>query len=505
MGEKSCDQGGLNMRLVDLFKRLSNTDRLRQSRLERVNQELTQNLAQQLAQQMFDEWRSKAINTTFHQILTGNTYDAHSDMVAFDTDKDIMKKYEIVNTIYLVIRKIAWKISTTPLVVLSPEGERMITHPLLDKLHQPNSSYSGVDLIERSVTYLEGLGKFLWVIDRNSQGKIEEITCPEAWKVEVVPSKDSNGSSEVGGFRIVDERGKVVRAPTIDEVVYVRYFHPTKPWDALPPIQSARMEIQTMISATVYNKAFFENSAVVNLFLETDKAVREDEAKGILSQFEGRHRSPTQAFKPALLPLGLKAKTVALSHQDMEFLAQDRNYRHKICSIFDTPLAVVGFYESDYSAARSVGVQNYMEAWWHNCLIPRMTKLVAALNRAFAKDLGEGYELAFDLSDERALQASQEQMARTAKLMLGTGVSIDEVRAMVYNLPPLDDGLGKNVYVPAGLVPVGSVEATSGDTVGEGVSELLEKLNNKVVTSRGLVRGKVDWSEERLVKLLNGG
>lgn len=491
------------MRLIDeLKKRLTSSDALesvRQTRLDRVNRELTQ----RLAQQMFDEWKQRHLSASFYQLLTGSSDDTNwSDLTSFASDKDITKKYEIVAIIYLVIRKIAWKISTTPLVVVSPAGDKVEDHPLLDKLRMPNPDYDGVALLERSVTYLEGLGKFFWEIKRNSRGNILQINCPEAWKIEPVKGE----KREIGGFKVLDDEGKPVRAISADDgdLLYVRYFHPTQPWKGFPPIQAARMEIQTMISATMYNKAFFDNSATINLFLETEKAVKEDEAISILRQFEERHQTPSKAFKPALLPLGLKAKALALTHQDMEFLAQDRNYRHKICSIFDTPLAIVGFYESDYSAARSVGVQNYMEAWWHQCLIPRMTKILAALNRTFAKDLGEEFELAFDLSDERSLQSNQAEMAKTAKLMMGTGVSIDEIRAMVYNLPPLDNGEGKIVYLPAGLIPAGSVEATSGDTIVEGIGSLMRKINQKVVTSKGLSGGTVDWNGEKLLRGTDG-
>lgn len=367
--------------------------------------------------------------------------------------EDFVKKYEILIWVYIAVKRISSTIAGVPLRVVDPDTKQPVEdHPLQLLLDRPTEDMSGGDLIERTFIYLETDGKVLYKLVRDKRtGVPVEIKVPESYNIrpKVVDDHLIGFEQYVGA----DERGTKWEQIDLEDAVYIRYFHPTRKWEGLSPLSAARLELDTDMAANMWNRAFFYNSAIPGGVLETDKRVTPEEAERLRASWEEKFRGIGRWHRVAILPLGLKFREISLKHSDMEFLEQQRNIRSKIFAIYGVPLPVAGFYESDHSSGRSVGVQQYMRSFWTLTLIPKMKKHVTALNSTLGQEFG--VEFAYDLSSVEALQENQLEQAQTARMMLGTGVSINEIRERVYGLPPIPGG--DVVLVPQALLPVGEV------------------------------------------------
>lgn len=392
-------------------------------------------------------------------ILTGG----RSRLFGPDSDS-YAKKYETLAWIYIAVHVIAETIAGVPLILVEPGTDNIVDNhwfqPVLDK---PSPDMTTSDLIERTLVYLETCGKNLWKLKRGTVPGMPpdsilgiEVVTPYNIKPKVTKI---DGDEQLAGFEIL--RGKNKLDPTkddweqldIQDALYIRYFHPTSKWDGLSPMSSVRLEIETDIAANLWNRSFFYNSAMPRGVLETDKRVSPKEADRVRAQWEEKHRGVWKANRVAILPLGLQWKDIQVHHTDMEFLDQQRNVRAKIFSIYRVPLPVAGFYESESASGRSAGIQQYMESFWTLSILPKMRKFLQSMNQSIGKEIGADF--AFDLSKVEALAPNLQAQAELGKTLMGTPLSLNEIREMM-GVPKGGEELDV-VLVPSGLLPIGNV------------------------------------------------
>lgn len=372
--------------------------------------------------------------------------------------KGFASKYEEVVWVYICVNARARNIANVPLIVVDPATQEKIEHPFQQVLERPNPCASQSDLLERTMVSLDTSGKTLWELRRNAKGDIIEMYALDGWRVEVTPDKSatSRANDNIVNFKYTIEKEKenltgkaevIVFEPS--DVVYFRYFNPLKSYDGLSPISSARLQIQADLYAIAWNKTFFEEETEPRGVLQTEQPLLEDEASWVREQFEKKHKA--RPHRIAVLPKGIKYLNTTISHTDMDFLNQQRNTRNLIAGIYGVPLPVMGFYESETTSGRSAGIEQYMGRFWTQTLIPVMRKIISALNLTLGQQFNPPINFAFDLDAVEALQGNQKEMAATAKLMVGTGLSWNEIRQKAYGEPPIP-GMDW-IPVPVNLAP----------------------------------------------------
>ncbi|MBC8487051.1 MAG: phage portal protein [Bacteroidetes bacterium] len=398
------------------------------------------------------ELLAAAISGDDELLLTGG----RRRITEFKTDKSFAEKYEGVAWVYICVNANARNISGVPLLIVDENGEN-IDHPFQQVLNQPNSDLTIQELLERTMINLETSGKVLWELQTDKKDDIVNMYCLEGWRIEAIPAKERNEREIIGFKYTTDEKDSQGKQKVInyepDEAVYFRYFNPLKPHDGLSPIACARLQIQSDIYATMWNKTFFEEETEPRGTLETDKNLQPDEAEWIRAQFEKKHKGISKAHRVAVLPNGIKYQNTTVSHADMDFLNQSRNIRSLVASIYGVPLPVVGFYDSESSSGRSAGVEQYMERYWTQTLIPKMQKIVIGLNESIGKRYDPPIYFAFDLDSIEALQGNQLEQARAAKLMVGTGLTWNEIRQKAYTMSEIP-GMDW-IPIPMNVIPAG--------------------------------------------------
>jgi HK97 family phage portal protein len=425
-------------------------------------------------------------------LLTGG----RKRITEFKSDKSFIEKYEAVVWVYICVNKNAENIAGVPLIIVDPETQEQIDHPFQAILNQPNQDLNQHELLERTLINLETSGKALWELQKNKLGAITSMYVLDSWRVKAVPTKKRE-NKEIEKFNYTtdekDSTGKQKVIPFLPEdVVYFRYFNPLKPHDGLSPITSAKMHIQSDLYATNWNKTFFEEDTQPHGILTTEKVLMEDEAEWILAQYEQKRKG--KPHRVVVLPIGLKYENTTISHSDMDFLNQQRNVRNIVAAIYGVPLPVIGFYDSETASSRSAGIQEYMTRYWTQTLIPKMRKIITGLNESLGKQFDPMINFAFDLDAIEALQGNQLEQAKTAKMMVGTGLSWNEIRRKAYDI---DEIPGMDwVPVQANIVPAGDTslinESTESESTENESAEL--SISNIMSTKKKLLTAKTGYS-----------
>ena len=387
------------------------------------------------------------------------------NITQFKGNKAYADKYEGVVWVYICVNRLAENLSGVPLLVVDPETQESIDHPFQAVLEQPNPDLTMQELLERTIVNLETSGKVLWELRKNGLDNITQIYVLEGWRIEAIPAGRCSGielpsktcdDREITGFKYqTDEKDASGKPKYIDftpeEALYYRYFNPLKPHEGLSPIAAAQLHLQADLYATIWNKTFFENDTEPRGVLETDKDILQEEADWLRSQFEKKHKH----HGVSVLPKGIKYRNTTVSHSDMDFLQQQKSVRNIVCAIYGVPLPVVGFYDSETGSGRSAGVEQYMERFWTQTLIPKMRKLLDGMNESLGRQFDPPINFAFDLDGVEALQGNQLEMAKAAKMMVGTGLSWNEIRQKAYGaseVPGMDW-----IPVPANVMPAGDI------------------------------------------------
>ena len=426
-------------------------------------------------------------------LLTGG----RKRIAEFKTEKSLAEKYQSVVWVHICVSKRATNISMVPLIVVDPDTQEQIDHPFQKVLNQPSPDLNRLELLERTVINLDTAGKVLWELRRNRAEEIVGLHVHEGWRLKPIPT-EQGADTEIARYDVeTDEKDlhgkpKVISFDT-DEAVYFRYFNPLKPHDGVSPITAMRLHIEADLYATSWNKTFFEEETEPRGVLETDKDLLEEEAEWVRAQFEKKHKGLLKAHKIAVLPKGIKYKNTTISHTDMDFLDQQRNVRSIVASIYGVPLPVIGMYESETASGRSAGVEQYMERFWTQTLIPLMQRLILGLNESLGNQFDPPINFAFDLDSVEALQKNQKDQAETAKEMVGTGLTWNEIRQKAYNEAPLP-GMDW-VPAPVNLIPVGMSTPTA---VAEASylspkKKLLGSLNTGTHSSPKLLTGRTSF------------
>ena len=122
------------------------------------------------------------------------------------------------------------------------------------------------------------------------------------------------------------------------------------------------------------------------------------------------------------------------------------------------------------------------KAFWEGTLIPRMKYLQGAVNSKFFSFIGDGRTFGeFDLSGVSALKEDYSDKIKNGKELFEIGYSINSINKRL-DLGMEDVPWGNVGYLPANLIPAGSVQVTEEDQGTEGAKTIT--LNGgKVVAS----------------------
>jgi HK97 family phage portal protein len=371
-----------------------------------------------------------------------------SEFQAFMDAQTLKSLFFSEDWVYICIDLIANKISSQPLVVMESTVEAdgsettapASDHPLTELLEQPNEWQSYAQWMYSTSVELYLMGNaIIWQAPRSGQ----LITLPTE---NITLEFDSGGKVKTYSVTGVSEDDgsqlQALQSFKADEIIHLRRPNPKSLMWGLSPFIPGRKSILFNRYSQDYLNAFYLKQATPGLALSLDRTVNEDVALRQLRSFEMAYQGRKNMRRTLILPKGVSANPLTHSLSDQKLIDHIKLNRETICGLLKIPKHELGLQE-----AGSLGSEEYKIAlrnFWESTLLPGMDMIAGMLTKSFQAELGESYFLQFDTSDVEALRDDLQKKADIAAKMLQAGLSLNEVRAKVWeqeasDVPGSDD------------------------------------------------------------------
>ncbi|MBN2472795.1 MAG: phage portal protein [Anaerolineae bacterium] len=331
--------------------------------------------------------------------------------------------YEHNAWVYVAVNRIAEAAALVPLHVTRRVGERhipQVAHPAERLLAAPNPFLSGFELIEQTIGALELTGNAYWFLAGDAQGRPAEIWLLRPDRVAIVPDEQEH----VRGYVYTIDGQQIPLAAV--EVIHFRRWHPRSDYYGLSALQAARVAVQTDDAMARWNRDTFGADRAVPAGLVNVTEFVSD------SDFERLKREWRESYggaerRTAFLRGGaVQWQGIGLNQQDVDFLNGRRFNREEIFHIYGIPPGMWSENATEANARTAERVFIERTLW------PKLVRLAGKITAELLPFWGAELEAAFE--DIRPTDVS----VRLAEIRTAYPVlSINEVRARYYDLPPV--------------------------------------------------------------------
>jgi len=368
---------------------------------------------------------------------SGSSYIAQDPRQAIDP-MALKNLFYTEDWVYIVCDRIASKISSQWLRVMREEivnGKKIVKpaegHGVQTLLESPNDEQDYHAFMYSLVVDDVLMGnEFIWRAKKTGQ----LILLPsEATNVDV----DTVGG--IKGYRVYYQQdvGRKAISFKPEEICHIRRPNPSSRIYGLSPFIPGKMPVLFNRFTAQYLNNFYQKGAQPGLILEVSEATNEEKAKRLLRSVENSYHGRTNQRRTMILPKGVTAQTMTHTLADQQLIDYIKSNRETIINLLQVPKHELGLAESG-----SLGSEEYKTAiknFWAGQLRSVMRRIAGSLTKFFAKELGPGYFLEFDVSDVDVLQEDQAHKAVLAQQLLATH-TLNEVRAKLYDLDPVANG-----------------------------------------------------------------
>jgi HK97 family phage portal protein len=322
-----------------------------------------------------------------------------------------------------------------------------------------------------------------------------------------VPTADRRG---IEGYVMASDQGQF--AYSFAEIIHVKRPNPADPFRGLSPLIAAFKPVLLDRFSTEHMIRFYKSGARLGGVITSEKHLNKEQLSRFQRSFEGNYTGRQNHHRTLVLPPGMKYEAIEQNPAETSLLDFCRYNREAILAAVKVPPIKVGVMEhANYANAL---VQ--LKLFFQDTIIPHLTLIEDGFNnKTSLMPPGSNFRMKFDLSQVEALKENFKDTAETAKAMMDGGMSVNEVRARVWNLPPVDDGDKVKVIedIKAGKTgesnslfgnlsaPTGNVETKDDPTAAELSAELTGPQTTAVMNVLGRV-SKGRLSADQAVELL---
>lgn len=351
----------------------------------------------------WEAWRQGTID-----IIDANRADSYKSLAAQYAGIGDPYFYNVI--VRKAINKVADNIASLPIKFYRGENEVGEQDRVVKLFSYVNDVDDPYDFVYDIVINLQRFGKaFIKLSEENIGGfPIAMQTLPAN---HMKPIKDKSGVLTAWKF---DEK-KVYPS---ERIVFMRYRHPTDPYDGLSPLSSAIVPILEQFYAEAYNTSFFKNGGHAKGYWTRDNGflnpAQVEEANKALEQAFG---GVDKAHKPVSVPRGLTYNTISTTQKDMEFLSLLERTRDDILFALDIPKAIMGLADTTFN-----NMAEARKAFWTSSLNPIIKRLERMLQSNMIDRFKWGMQIDFDTSNVAELQDDYKTQGETAKIYYDMGV-----------------------------------------------------------------------------------
>lgn len=230
-------------------------------------------------------------------------------------------------------------------------------------------------------------------------------------------------------------------------------------------LDMARESIATDKASQKYAGKFYRNGARVSGIIEVDSQIDKDKKDKVREEFERMTSGMDNAFRTAVLDLGMKYTQLGISQQDAQFI-ESRNFTVEEISRFTgVPLYKMQSGKQSYQSNEQQSL---------DYVVGVLQPIVTQWEQEFAyklfsdRELCEGYYMRFNLSAE--LRSNDSARSTFFEKMIALGIyNQDDCRAE-QEMNPLPNGQGSHYWMSKNYGTIENVAASI--TNGEGVTDV---------------------------------
>lgn len=394
--------------------------------------------------------------------------------------KAVREGYKVSGWVFKAISIISKNISTVPWGVVDEEGVYQPEHPVSLLLNNPNPAFSPQDFFELLSAWQQLSGEAY-----AKQVKVDNIT-KELWPVSpdrIAPIESEDPTKLIGGYEIQDKNGKKTTSPefTPENVISFRFLDPANPIKGIGPLQVAAKAVDIDIQQLEWNMQAMSNRGILDGVFTFAERLDADVYTTIKAKIKELFQGKNNARDIGVIGSNAKYQRLSLTPAEMDFITSRKFNREEIFIIFGVPPQLAGVMESstfnNFNTARVI--------FWETTLIPILNDLANTLNRALKEELGDGFKIAYDLTNIPALKKDGKEKAETAKIYSEMGVPMEKLNEMFKLGVPEYEGWDKPVTKAAQ-----PAATTTDENRGAKKGLMLKKLEKRDVDEQIVAKEK---------------
>lgn len=362
------------------------------------------------------------------------------------------------------VNKIAQALASTPMA-LYKDGDRVDSHPALDLINDPADHLTSTQFKSSIAKHLLLSGDcFIEIVQDKIRYSNNRVSVKPSQLIPIIPpSKMTIVPGEetfVDHYEYESSHGENLELDRT-EVAHLRFMSTSDRLYGLSPLQSMKQELATDEKAVSYNEKFFDSSAAPGGILSSERQLSPKAKDDITRRWNKAHKGVEQAHKIAVLGHGMEFQPIGLSQEDMQFIQSREMTKNDIRSLYGVPGTLVGEEDSTFASAKEASRHFYL-----NVIIPMATRLAEALTKYILNVYWPNSNLQYDfnfLGSESLVPLVQDK-ADLQQTMITAGIPPNIATKMIWGKEFYDEEVGQTAFIPANLVPMGSVPTSVKET-----------------------------------------
>jgi HK97 family phage portal protein len=342
--------------------------------------------------------------------------------------------------------------------------ERDYGHSLELLLSRPNEQMSSNYLMHFQSMHLDTGGNALFKKLR-AGGRYRELWPLNPVRAENIVDESGN---QVGYFRIQEKQG--TKDIPVDMVIHAQRPNPLNPYWGMSPLQSLAYTVDADVAMVRANRSLANNNNMPPAVI-TDQNIKTPQQLIETQEALDVRWSQDLKGKPLVLPNGTHFLRLALTPQELDYLASREWNVREICAPFDVLPSIF-----DPTSATYSNLSASIEYMWEAGVIPQLGVIRDALNLGLiSREESSTLRVTYDLSEVKALKVQFTRAVADFRTLVQTGVpgTVANERTKVglpkylnddVSYPPVKGGVAPDGSSADAATPTTAGNAAGGET-----------------------------------------
>lgn len=222
-----------------------------------------------------------------------------------------------------------------------------------------------------------------------------------------------------------------------DEIGHAKRPNPSSVFWGMSPFLAGRKSVMFNRHSSEFLNNFYIKGALPGFIIEMSEMANEKNALRLLRSMELAYTGRRNQRRNMIMPKGVTAKNLQPTLADQKLIEHLQLNRETIINLLEVPK-----HELSIADSGSLGSEEYKTAlknFWTGPLFSIQSDVEQMLNELLKADLQDGACIEFDNNDIEVLREDEVAKADLSEKLLKTH-TLNEVRKIKYNLPPIEGG-----------------------------------------------------------------